>query len=188
MTLELSQWLFIIGLPSNVYLLIEWSSEVFGLWWHERFTAHNVVRSPLSSLANFMLNNSCIFYSLCVSLVIDIIWGVLFHWLNCLFIFCGLYVIWWYACDVAANWKIISCESFCFNMWHVLQVTKLCDLGIDDSVCSVGWAPLGTYLSVGSNSGKVQVRVHVPNLSLAIVTTVSYLLSVIFGFSSFMTP
>ncbi|KAG5061456.1 hypothetical protein GYH30_002319 [Glycine max] len=37
------------------------------------------------------------------------------------------------------------------------KVTKLCDLGIDDSVCSVGWAPLGTYLSVGSNSGKVQI-------------------------------
>lgn len=73
-------------------------------------------------------------------------------------------------------------------MQHALQVTKLCDLGIDNSVCSVGWAPLGTYLAVGSNSGKVQVRVHVPNLSLAIVTTVSYLLSVIFGFSSFMTP
>ncbi|KAG4972968.1 hypothetical protein AAZX31_11G027100 [Glycine max] len=37
------------------------------------------------------------------------------------------------------------------------KVTKLCDLGIDNSVCSVGWAPLGTYLAVGSNSGKVQI-------------------------------
>ena len=39
-----------------------------------------------------------------------------------------------------------------------LQVTKLCDLGIDDSVCSVGWAQRGTHLSVGTSNGKVQVR------------------------------
>lgn len=53
------------------------------------------------------------------------------------------------------------------------QVTKLCDLGVDDSVCSVGWAPLGTYLAVGSNSGKVQVRVHMESQSHEIVSTVS---------------
>lgn len=40
-----------------------------------------------------------------------------------------------------------------------MQVTKLCDLGIDDSVCSVGWAERGTHLAVGSSSGKVQVRI-----------------------------
>lgn len=38
-----------------------------------------------------------------------------------------------------------------------LQVTKLCDLGIDDSVCSVGWAQRGTQLAVGTSNGKVQV-------------------------------
>ena len=38
-----------------------------------------------------------------------------------------------------------------------MQVTKLCDLGIDDSVCSVGWAQRGTHLAVGTNNGKVQV-------------------------------
>ncbi|XP_020217911.1 protein FIZZY-RELATED 1 [Cajanus cajan] len=37
------------------------------------------------------------------------------------------------------------------------KVTKLCELGVDDSVCSVGWAQLGAYLAVGSNSGKVQI-------------------------------
>ena len=37
------------------------------------------------------------------------------------------------------------------------QVTKLCDLGEDDSVCSVGWAQRGTHLAVGTNLGKVQV-------------------------------
>ena len=37
------------------------------------------------------------------------------------------------------------------------QVTKLCDLGADDSVCSVGWAQRGTHLAVGTNNGKVQV-------------------------------
>lgn len=38
-----------------------------------------------------------------------------------------------------------------------MQVTKLCDLGIDDSVCSVGWAQRGTSLAVGTSNGKVQV-------------------------------
>lgn len=39
----------------------------------------------------------------------------------------------------------------------VMQVVKLCDLGLDDSVCSVGWAYRGTHLAVGTNSGKLQV-------------------------------
>ncbi|KAG8095738.1 hypothetical protein GUJ93_ZPchr0013g36266 [Zizania palustris] len=38
-----------------------------------------------------------------------------------------------------------------------VQVTKLCDLGVDDTVCSVGWAQRGTHLAVGTNQGKVQV-------------------------------
>jgi hypothetical protein len=37
------------------------------------------------------------------------------------------------------------------------QVTKLCDLGAEDTVCSVGWAQRGTHLAVGTNQGKVQV-------------------------------
>lgn len=53
--------------------------------------------------------------------------------------------------------------------WHCLihlgicyvQVTKLCDLGLDDSVCSVGWAQRGTHLAVGTSNGKVQVRLGV---------------------------
>ncbi|KAK1297528.1 Protein FIZZY-RELATED 2 [Acorus calamus] len=36
-------------------------------------------------------------------------------------------------------------------------VTKLCDLGADDSVCSVGWAQRGTHLAVGTNNGKAEV-------------------------------
>lgn len=39
-----------------------------------------------------------------------------------------------------------------------VQVVKLCDLGIDDSVSSVGWAQRGTHLAVGTSNGKVQVR------------------------------
>jgi hypothetical protein len=39
----------------------------------------------------------------------------------------------------------------------VVQVTKLCDLSPGDSVCSVSWSQRGTYLSVGTNSGEVQV-------------------------------
>ncbi|KAK9143599.1 hypothetical protein Syun_012999 [Stephania yunnanensis] len=37
------------------------------------------------------------------------------------------------------------------------KVTKLCDLGMDDSVCSVGWAHRGTHLAVGTNNGNVQI-------------------------------
>lgn len=36
-------------------------------------------------------------------------------------------------------------------------MTKLCDLGNDDSVCSVGWAQRGTHLAVGTSNGKLQV-------------------------------
>lgn len=41
-----------------------------------------------------------------------------------------------------------------------LQVTKLCDLGVDESVCSVGWALRGTHLAIGTSSGTVQVRIQ----------------------------
>ena len=47
------------------------------------------------------------------------------------------------------------------NLIFYVQVTKLCDLGIDDSVCSVGWAQRGTHLAVGTSNGKVQVSVYV---------------------------
>lgn len=39
-----------------------------------------------------------------------------------------------------------------------MKVTKLCDLGNDDNVCSVSWAQRGTHLAVGDSNGKVQVR------------------------------
>ncbi|KAL2902262.1 Protein FIZZY-RELATED 2 [Bienertia sinuspersici] len=47
----------------------------------------------------------------------------------------------------------------CVYLWNACssKVTKLCDLGIDDSVCSVGWAQRGTHLAVGTNNGKVQI-------------------------------
>lgn len=44
-----------------------------------------------------------------------------------------------------------------FSWFLIVQVTKLCDLGEDDSVCSVSWAQRGTHLSVGTNLGHVQV-------------------------------
>ncbi|CAN1789127.1 Protein FIZZY-RELATED 2 [Linum perenne] len=46
----------------------------------------------------------------------------------------------------------------CVYLWNACssKVTKLCDLGIDDSVCSVGWAQRGTNnLAVGTFNGKV---------------------------------
>ncbi|KAJ3682035.1 hypothetical protein LUZ60_014608 [Juncus effusus] len=47
----------------------------------------------------------------------------------------------------------------CVYLWNACssKVTKLCDLGVDDTVCSVGWAQRGTYLAVGTNLGKVQI-------------------------------
>ncbi|KAL8263973.1 hypothetical protein R6Q59_022103 [Mikania micrantha] len=47
----------------------------------------------------------------------------------------------------------------CVYLWNACssKVTKLCDLGIDDSVCSVGWAQRGTSLAVGTSNGKVQI-------------------------------
>lgn len=47
----------------------------------------------------------------------------------------------------------------CVYLWNACssKVTKLCDLGIDDSVCSVGWAQRGTHLAVGTSNGKLQI-------------------------------
>ncbi|XP_010451252.1 PREDICTED: protein FIZZY-RELATED 2-like [Camelina sativa] len=47
----------------------------------------------------------------------------------------------------------------CVYLWNACssKVTKLCDLGADDSVCSVGWALRGTHLAVGTSTGKVQI-------------------------------
>ncbi|KAK3148531.1 hypothetical protein QOZ80_3BG0296230 [Eleusine coracana subsp. coracana] len=47
----------------------------------------------------------------------------------------------------------------CVYLWNACssKVTKLCDLGADDNVCSVGWAQRGTHLAVGTNQGKVQI-------------------------------
>lgn len=54
-------------------------------------------------------------------------------------------------------------------------MTKLCDVGIDDSVCSVGWAQRGTHLAVGTNNGKVQV------------INASFNLIILFPFETFMS-
>ncbi|GAA0172213.1 ubiquitin-protein ligase [Lithospermum erythrorhizon] len=47
----------------------------------------------------------------------------------------------------------------CVYLWHASssKVVKLCDLGIDDSVCSVGWAQRGTQLAIGTSNGKLQI-------------------------------
>lgn len=51
----------------------------------------------------------------------------------------------------------VCCAVLCFNVLCCAQVTKLCDLAPGDSVCSVSWSQRGTYLSVGTNSGEVQI-------------------------------
>eukprot|EP00898_Chlorokybus_atmophyticus_P004129 jgi/Chlat1/4717/Chrsp30S08926 len=47
----------------------------------------------------------------------------------------------------------------CVYLWSACtsKVTKLCDLGPSDSICSVGWTQRGTYLAVGTNLGEVQI-------------------------------
>lgn len=49
--------------------------------------------------------------------------------------------------------------SSCVYLWsaYTSKVTKLCDLGITDTITSVAWAPRGSFLSVGTNSGEVQI-------------------------------
>ncbi|CAN1746915.1 Protein FIZZY-RELATED 3 [Linum perenne] len=47
----------------------------------------------------------------------------------------------------------------CVYLWSASnsKVTKLCDLGPNDSVCSVQWTKEGSYISVGTHFGQVQV-------------------------------
>lgn len=49
--------------------------------------------------------------------------------------------------------------GYCVYLWNACssKVTKLCDLGVDDSVCSVGWAQRGTHLAIGTTNGKIQI-------------------------------
>lgn len=47
----------------------------------------------------------------------------------------------------------------CVYLWTASnsKVTKLCDLGPSDGVCSVQWTREGSYISIGTNLGHVQV-------------------------------
>lgn len=54
--------------------------------------------------------------------------------------------------------------STCVYLWsaHAPHVTKLCDLGPRDSICSVAWTSRGNNLAVGTREGEVQVRLTPP--------------------------
>ncbi|KAL9231373.1 hypothetical protein vseg_006610 [Gypsophila vaccaria] len=47
----------------------------------------------------------------------------------------------------------------CVYLWNASnsKVTRLCDLGPNDSVCAVQWTREGSYVSVGTSNGLVQV-------------------------------
>jgi cell division cycle 20-like protein 1 (cofactor of APC complex) len=47
----------------------------------------------------------------------------------------------------------------CVYMWNSAsgKVTKLCDLGTDDTVTSVSWIQRGSHVSIGTNRGYVQI-------------------------------
>jgi len=49
--------------------------------------------------------------------------------------------------------------SNCVYLWSACtsRVTKLCDLGPDDTVTSVSWTQRGAHLAVGTNKGEVQI-------------------------------
>jgi len=49
--------------------------------------------------------------------------------------------------------------SNCVYLWSACtsRVTKLCDLGPDDTVTSVSWTQRGPHLAVGTNRGEVQI-------------------------------
>ncbi|KAL0005343.1 hypothetical protein SO802_012904 [Lithocarpus litseifolius] len=52
------------------------------------------------------------------------------------------------------------------------SVTKLCDLGPNDGVCSVQWTREGSYISIGTNLGQVQrsYRENGSNLNLSLTS------------------
>ncbi|KAK4804063.1 hypothetical protein SAY86_003880 [Trapa natans] len=47
----------------------------------------------------------------------------------------------------------------CVYLWNACssKVSKLCDLGVEESVCSVGWSQRGNHLAIGTSNGKVQI-------------------------------
>lgn len=58
----------------------------------------------------------------------------------------------------SANTLAVGLSS-CVYLWSACtsRVTKLCDLGPDDAVTSVGWTQRGAHLAVGTNKGEVQI-------------------------------
>eukprot|EP00879_Flechtneria_rotunda_P023653 GHRR01025028.1.p1 GENE.GHRR01025028.1~~GHRR01025028.1.p1 ORF type:complete len:402 (+),score=82.73 GHRR01025028.1:95-1300(+) len=58
----------------------------------------------------------------------------------------------------AQNLLAVGLDS-CVYLWsaHTSKVTKLCELAPGDSVCSVAWSQRGTYLSLGTHAGDVQI-------------------------------
>ena len=56
------------------------------------------------------------------------------------------------------NDLVVGLQS-CIYIWSATssKVTKLSDLGTNDSVTSVNWARRGVHLAVGTDSGQVQV-------------------------------
>ena len=51
----------------------------------------------------------------------------------------------------------------CIYLWsaYTSKVTKLCDLGLNDSVTSVIWSQNGPLLSVGTNGGEVKKYIYI---------------------------
>eukprot|EP00962_Isochrysis_galbana_P002940 scaffold820_cov104-Isochrysis_galbana.AAC.1 len=60
----------------------------------------------------------------------------------------------------------------CVYLWSACtsKVTKLCDLGADETVTSVSWAQRGSHLAIGSSTGEVQIWDAVKNAPTRIMT------------------
>jgi len=86
---------------------------------------------------------------------------------NTLAVGLGTCVYLWSASNskVSIDYEVAKCRQFSPFMYnqneHISfcdsQVTKLCDLGPYDGVCSVQWTKEGSFISIGTNGGQVQV-------------------------------
>ncbi|KAK8589513.1 hypothetical protein V6N13_088344 [Hibiscus sabdariffa] len=60
--------------------------------------------------------------------------------------------------DWSTNNVLVVGFGSCVYLWNAYRrdVTRLCDLGIYDKICSIGWDQCETQLAVGTNHAKVQ--------------------------------
>lgn len=83
---------------------------------------------------------------------------------NVLAVGLGTCVYLWSASNSKVSYQQFHIDQKPLSRWILskiylcgFQVTKLCDLGPYDGVCSVQWTREGSFISIGTNLGQVQV-------------------------------